>query len=73
MNTVYGGELARQARIALSPTAIAERRVSAEEQANEGVSLDAQKRAMRAYRAMRGLDLVDVGGRRMCAGKVRGR
>ena len=35
-------------------------RVSTEEQANEGVSLDAQEARIRAYCAMRGLNLVEV-------------
>jgi len=35
-------------------------RVSTEEQAAEGVSLDAQEAALRAYSAMRGLTLVEV-------------
>ena len=35
-------------------------RVSTEEQANEGVSLDAQEATLRAYCAMRGLDLEEV-------------
>jgi len=35
-------------------------RVSTEEQAKEGVSLDAQERAIRAYAEMRGIDLIEV-------------
>jgi len=35
-------------------------RVSSEEQAREGVSLDAQEATLRAYCTMRGLDVVDV-------------
>ena len=43
------------------PTAVvAYVRVSTEEQANEGVSLDAQEARIRAYCAMRGLELVEV-------------
>jgi len=41
-------------------TAIAYVRVSTEEQAAEGVSIDAQVAAVRAYALLRGLDLVDV-------------
>lgn len=40
--------------------AIAYVRVSTEEQASEGVSLEAQERAVRAYTEMRGVELVDV-------------
>ena len=40
--------------------AIAYIRVSTEEQAAEGVSLDAQDRAVRAYAAMRGMELTEV-------------
>lgn len=52
--------MARQVRTASPNAAIAYCRVSTEEQANEGVSLDAQERAVRAYASMRGLDLVAV-------------
>lgn len=41
-------------------SAIAYVRVSTEEQATEGVSVDAQIAAVRAYAALRGLELVDV-------------
>jgi DNA invertase Pin-like site-specific DNA recombinase len=41
-------------------TAIAYVRVSTEEQAAEGVSVDAQVAAVRAYATLRGLELVDV-------------
>jgi hypothetical protein len=41
-------------------TAIAYVRVSTEEQAAEGVSVDAQVASVRAYAALRGLELVDV-------------
>lgn len=41
-------------------SAIAYVRVSTEEQANEGVSLDAQIASVRAYALLRGLELVDV-------------
>lgn len=41
-------------------TAVAYVRVSTEEQAAEGVSVDAQIAAVRAYANLRGLDLVDV-------------
>lgn len=41
-------------------TAVAYVRVSTEEQAAEGVSVDAQIAAVRAYAMLRGLDLVDV-------------
>ena len=41
-------------------TAIAYVRVSTEEQAAEGVSIDAQVAAVRAYATLRGLELVDV-------------
>ncbi len=41
------------------PTAFAYIRVSTEEQATEGLSLDAQERAVRAYCDMRGLALVE--------------
>jgi site-specific DNA recombinase len=40
--------------------AIAYVRVSTEEQSSEGVSLDAQEARVRAYAAMRGLDLVTI-------------
>lgn len=40
--------------------AIAYVRVSTEEQANEGVSIDAQIAAVRAYATLRGLELLDV-------------
>jgi site-specific DNA recombinase len=43
-----------------STTVVAYCRVSTEEQAIEGVSLDAQQARIRAYCAMRGLELVDV-------------
>ncbi len=43
-----------------SHTAIGYVRVSTEEQATEGVSLDAQEARIRAYCQMRGLELVDI-------------
>ena len=43
-----------------NPRAVAYVRVSTVEQAAEGVSLDAQAAALRAYATFRGLDLVDV-------------
>lgn len=44
-----------------NPTAaIGYTRVSTEEQAQEGVSLDAQERGVRAYAALRGFDLVEL-------------
>ena len=45
---------------ARSARTVAYLRVSTEEQALEGVSLDAQEARVRAYCAMRGLDLVDL-------------
>jgi len=44
----------------MTTAAVAYVRVSTEEQAAEGVSLDAQIAAVRAYATLRGLDLVDV-------------
>ena len=44
----------------MTQTAIAYLRVSTEEQATHGVSLDAQEQRVRAYCTMRGLDLVDI-------------
>lgn len=50
----------RKATKANDTTAIAYVRVSTDEQANEGVSLEAQEARIRAYCQMRGLELVDV-------------
>lgn len=51
----------RNATKSNAPSAvIAYVRVSTEEQANEGVSLDAQQARIRAYCAMRGLELAEV-------------
>lgn len=50
----------RTARTSAPNRVVAYARVSTEEQAVEGVSLDAQEAKLRAYCAMRGLDLVAV-------------
>jgi site-specific DNA recombinase len=50
----------RNTKPAVSAVAIAYVRVSTEEQASEGVSLDAQEARIRAYCAMRGLELAEV-------------
>ena len=53
--------MAISSKTSTKPTAVvAYVRVSTEEQANEGVSLDAQEARIRAYCAMRGLNLVEV-------------
>jgi site-specific DNA recombinase len=42
------------------PTAVGYIRVSTEEQATEGVSLDAQRATLQAYATLRGLDLIEI-------------
>jgi DNA invertase Pin-like site-specific DNA recombinase len=51
-------------------TAIAYLRVSSNEQANMGISLDAQEARVRAYAAMRGLDLIAIYREEAVSGKV---
>ena len=54
------GRKAKQNTESNSKLAVAYIRVSTEEQASEGVSLDAQEAALRAYCTMRGLTLVEL-------------
>jgi len=54
------GRMAKQEGSSNGKLAVAYVRVSTEEQASEGVSLDAQEAALRAYCTMRGLTLVEL-------------
>ena len=45
-------------------------RVSTEEQAKEGVSLEAQQERIRAYAAMRGLELIEIYSEQGVSGKI---
>lgn len=52
--------MAKRSRVGADNAAIGYMRVSTVEQAEEGVSLEAQEVRIRAYCAMRGLDLVEI-------------